>query len=172
MAMPMRWYSSKRIDWCAMLSASIEAIESHNWLSIHSVLPQQPPWSHTNKQMSPIKINASNLLIILMAIAMRRYGTERINRASCPALQLKPVDTKISRIFAPYCPGDRQGPIQASKRTQSNDKTNTQTYIAQAKKRQMDCLLYFPRANFAPKIDGHTNSAFKYHCQVNNLHSL
>ena len=56
----------------------------------------------------------------------------------CSALQLKPLDTAIGWIFAPYCPGDRQGPIQASKITQSNDKTNTKTYIlhtiAQTKK--------------------------------------
>ena len=32
---------------------------------------------------------------------------------SCSALQLKPLDTAIGRIFAPYRPGNCQGPIQA-----------------------------------------------------------
>ena len=78
--------------------------------------------------------------------------------ALCLALQLKPLDTAIGQVFAPATAS--QGPIQTSKKTQSNNKTKTKTYIAQAKEKiQMYCLLYVPRANFAPKIDGHTSSA-------------
>ena len=36
-----------------------------------------------------------------------------LSHGSCSALQFKPLDTAIGQIFAPYCPGDRQGPIQA-----------------------------------------------------------
>ena len=57
-----------------------------------------------------------------MAIAMRQYVTERnaSTYASCSALQFKPLDTAIGQIFAPYCPGDRQGPIQTSKTNASH----------------------------------------------------
>jgi hypothetical protein len=72
-----------------------------------------------------IKTNASHLLAILMAKAMRWYGTKHINSRS--ALQLKPLDTAISQIFTPYRPSDRQGPIQTYKRTQSNNKTKEVT---------------------------------------------
>ena len=62
--------------------------------------------------------------------------------ALCSALQFKPLDTAIGWIFSPYCPGDRLSPIQASKRTQSNNNTNTKTYIhTTSRKRQKNCLL-------------------------------
>ena len=40
--------------------------------------------------------------------------------ASCSELQLKPLDTAIGQIFAPYCPGNCQGPIQTSKKYNQN----------------------------------------------------
>ena len=92
--------------------------------------------------------------------------------ALCSALQLKPLDTAIGRVFTPYRPGDRQGPIQTSKRTQSKDKTNTKTYIAQAKKNTNVLSFVLQEGTPSPKIDGHAASAPKDNYQVNNLHSL
>jgi hypothetical protein len=77
------------------------------------------------------KTNAPHSLAILMAMAMRRYGTVPSTSidASCLALQSKSLNNAIGQVFALYCPGNSQGPIQASKITQSNDKTNTKSYI-------------------------------------------
>ena len=55
MAKAMRWYSTERINWCIVLSASIESTGHRNWSSIGSVLPQQQPGSHTGKQKNTIK---------------------------------------------------------------------------------------------------------------------
>ena len=135
-------------------------------------IAQWLPGSHTNWQKKQSK--QMHLTCWPFQWPRRCAGTvpSTLINALCSALQLKPLDTAISRIFAPYCPGNRQGPIQASKRTQLNDKTNTETYIAQAKqKREMYCRLYFPRANIAPKIGGHTSSIQDADYQVNHLHS-
>ena len=102
MAKAMRWYGTKRIDQCIVLSASIKATGHRNRSSIHSVSPLRPPGSHSNKKQNTIK--------------------------------------------------------------QQNKHQD------QAKKRQMYCLLYFPRANISPEIDGHTNSTLEYNYQLNHLH--
>ena len=185
-----------------------------------------------------IKANSFNSLAISMAKAMRRYSTKDITDAPCSVLQFKPLDTAIGRIISPYCPGDRQGPIQTCKkhnkknasnslavsmakamrrystedinqcvvlsasieatvhrnrsnirsilprqppRSHTSNQNNTikqqnkhqdLPYDGTSQKRQMNCLLYFPRPNFPPKIDGHADSAQEANYQVNNLHSL
>jgi hypothetical protein len=61
-----------------------------------------------------------------------------LTNAPCSALQLKPLDTAIGQVFAPYQTGNRQGPIQTSKRTQSKNKTNTQTYIHSTSQKSLE----------------------------------
>ena len=173
MAMAMHQYPTERIDTCVMLSASIEATGHHNWSNIYSVSPRGPPVSHTNKQ----KTQSKQMHLTCWPFWWPRQWAGTLPRTSTnapsSALQLKPLYTTIGRIFAPYCPGNRRGPIQADKRTQSNDKTNIKTYIhSTSQKRQMSCLFYFPRLNFAPEIGSHTSSAQKTNYQGNHLHSL
>ncbi len=62
---------------CSMSRATLEATGCRNWATTCSVLPQRPPEQHENKQQST---NTPKKVAMLMAAAVRRYNTARIDR--------------------------------------------------------------------------------------------
>ena len=62
---------------CVMSRATSEATGCHHRVTTCSVLPWRPPGQQANKQQST---NLPTLLAVLMAMAMRRYGTACIAR--------------------------------------------------------------------------------------------
>ena len=108
------------------------------------------PYTHAK---NTTKTNASHLLVILMAMAMRRYGTERINQ--CVVLRAS-TEATGRRNWLSICsilPWRLPGSHTSKQKDTIKQQNKHPTYIAHAKK--MYCLLYFfPWVNFAPKIGG------------------
>ncbi len=75
MAMQMRWNDDCGIARCGMSRATLEATGHQHWATTRSVSPQQLPGQQAYKQQST---NTRAKMAILMAMAMRRYVTERI----------------------------------------------------------------------------------------------
>ena len=77
MAMVVRWCGMKRIAQCSMTRASPEATGRRHRATNRSVSPRWPRRATINLTMMQ---HALTLLAVLMAIAMRRYYTARINQ--------------------------------------------------------------------------------------------
>jgi hypothetical protein len=75
MATAVRQSNTDGIAQCGMSRATLEATGRWHWATTSSVLPQQPPGQQANKQQST---NTPKRLVVLMAMAMRRYVTAHI----------------------------------------------------------------------------------------------
>ena len=78
-AMAVRWCNTAFIAQCSMTRASPEATERCHWVTTHFLLPRRPPGQQATINTT-IMQNVLTLLVVLMAIAMRRYYTARIAR--------------------------------------------------------------------------------------------
>ena len=85
--------------------------------------------------------------------------------APCSALQLKPLDTAIGQIYTSKQKNTikRQNKHRDLHGTSQTKKTNVHIVFCP--------ILYFPRANFAPKIGGHTSSTQEANYQEYHLNS-
>jgi hypothetical protein len=77
MAMAVRWSDTDGIARCEMSRATLEATGHRHRATTCYVSPQQPPGQQANKQQST---NTPKKVVILTAMAMRRYVTTRIAR--------------------------------------------------------------------------------------------
>ncbi len=87
MAMVVCRCNMKRVAWCGMFRATLEATGCCHWVTTCFVLPQQPPGQQQTKQRQK---HAPTLLAILMAVVVRTYNTTciaqwRRSRASLEA---------------------------------------------------------------------------------------
>ena len=105
--------------------------------------------------------NASHSLAISMAKAMRRYSTECIDQWVVPRASIEATGHQnwlnIRSISPRWPPGSHTSSQRKTIKWQN--KHRELPYNSTSQKRQMNCLLYFPRPNFVPKIGGHASSA-------------
>jgi hypothetical protein len=75
MATAVLWSNTDGIAQCGMSRATPEATGCCHWATTRYVLPQRPPRQQANKQQST---NTPKMVVVLMAMAMRRYVTAHI----------------------------------------------------------------------------------------------
>ena len=97
-------------------------------------------WSHWTPQVVENSLHIAPGTASIQAIDSKRMHLTRwwfqwpwrcastvpsaLTNALCSALQFKPLDAAIVQLLSPYCPGDRQGPIQTSKKHNKNKCTS------------------------------------------------